>query len=172
MVAPVGEEAAGRHGFVAAAGWLLRDLVAGGAALGWVDPPSHEEISGLLIAVATAAARGDACLMAAWDGDELAGLGYWRRFARPTYRPHADLERVAVARARQGCGLGRALTTALVTAAVEARVEVLTLDLRGDNRAAYALYRSLGFVEYGRLADFVAVGERRYAKVLMALDLR
>jgi ribosomal protein S18 acetylase RimI-like enzyme len=49
---------------------------------------------------------------------------------------------------------------------------VLTLDTRGDDDRALTLYRSLGFSEYGRLTDFVAVGERRYDKVFYALDLR
>jgi ribosomal protein S18 acetylase RimI-like enzyme len=46
------------------------------------------------------------------------------------------------------------------------------LDARGDNGNALRLYRSLGFTEYGRLPDFVAVGDRRYDKVFLMLDLR
>jgi hypothetical protein len=34
------------------------------------------------------------------------------------------------------------------------------------------LYRSLGFVEYGRLRDFVSVGDVRWDKVMFALYLR
>ncbi|KJY19110.1 GCN5 family acetyltransferase, partial [Streptomyces sp. NRRL S-444] len=37
---------------------------------------------------------------------------------------------------------------------------------------ALGLYRSLGFTEYGRLRDFVAVGDRRYDKVFSMQDLR
>ncbi|MFE4552168.1 GNAT family N-acetyltransferase, partial [Streptomyces sp. NPDC056785] len=37
---------------------------------------------------------------------------------------------------------------------------------------ALHLYRSLGFTEYGRLPRFVAVGEHRYDKVFLMLDLR
>jgi ribosomal protein S18 acetylase RimI-like enzyme len=51
-------------------------------------------------------------------------------------------------------------------------VEQLTLDVRADNLDAQSLYSSLGFVEYGRLAEFVAVGDRRLDKVFMVLDLR
>ena len=49
---------------------------------------------------------------------------------------------------------------------------MLTLDARGDNAKALELYRRLGFREYGRLPDFVAVGERRYDKVFYMLDFR
>jgi ribosomal protein S18 acetylase RimI-like enzyme len=68
--------------------------------------------------------------------------------------------------------VGRAVTEALVAAARALGVEQLTLDLRGDNAAALALYASLGFRVYGRLTDFVAVGALRYDKVFCVLDLR
>lgn len=154
---------------IAAAAALLRDLVAGGAALGWVEPPPAGEVRALLTEVA---ADPDAVLVLASDDDGLAGLGYWRRYQRPTHRPHADVEKVAVAPSRQGRGVGRRLMTALVAEARAARVEVLTLDLRGDNERAAALYESLGFHRYGRLERFVAVGDRRWDKLLYALDLR
>ncbi|KPI05638.1 GCN5-related N-acetyltransferase [Actinobacteria bacterium OV450] len=151
---------------------ILADLVAGGAALGWVDPPSSDEVAELLDEVLSQARAGDAALRVAHLGGRLVGLGYWRRYARPTHRPHADLEKVAVDAAAHGRGIGRALTAALVADAAAAGIEVLTLDARGDNTRALALYRSLGFTEYGRLPDFVAVGERRYDKVFHMNDLR
>lgn len=162
--------------FVQAATRLLAELVAGGAALGWVDPPTQGEVEGLLSDLARDSERDsdsdEVCAVAAWTDSGLAGLGYWRRYTRPTHRPHVDIERVAVAPGAQGRGLGRALTERLVEEARARAVEVVTLDFRGDNVVAERLYRSLGFVEYGRLTRFVAVGERRYDKVFHALDLR
>ena len=151
---------------------LLAGLVAAGAALGWVDPPTLTEVSALMSDVAAAARAGDAAIRGAFVDGRLVGLGYWRRFARPTHRPHADLEKLAVAPAAQRRGIGRSVTEALIADARAARIEVLTLDLRGDNGTARSLYDSLGFTEYGRLARFVAVGDRRYDKVFLALDLR
>jgi len=153
---------------IAEAAALLAALVAGGAALGWVDPPGPEEVRRLLTAVA---ADPDAVLVVAGEDGRLAGLGYWRRYDRPTHRPHADLEKVAVAPAHQGRGLGRQIVTELITAAREAGVEVLTLDQRGDNTRAAALYESLGFRQYGRLERFVAVGDQRWDKLFYALRL-
>ena len=79
---------------------LLRGLVAGGGALGWVDPPPVEEVRALLVQVHADAAGGDAALVVALeslsDGERLIGLGYWRRYARPTHRVHADVEKVAL----------------------------------------------------------------------------
>lgn len=151
---------------------LLQDLVRSGAPLGWVDPPSTSDVADLLGEVAVDVEAGDAALVMAWSGAHLAGLGFWRRYARPTHRPHADLEKVAVDPRRQGRGVGRALAVELVAAAVEAGVEVLTLDVRGDNERAVRLYESLGFSRYGMLRRFVAVRDARYDKVFMALDLR
>ncbi|MEU0400711.1 N-acetyltransferase [Streptomyces sp. NPDC006197] len=151
---------------------ILSDLVRGGAALGWVEPPSRDEVAELLGHVLSAVRAGDAALRLAYVDHRLVGLGYWLRYARPTHRPHADLEKIAVDTAAQGLGIGRALTGSLIADAREAGIEVLTLDARGDNANALHLYRSLGFTEYGRLPDFVAVGERRYDKVFYMLDFR
>ncbi|WP_255950132.1 GNAT family N-acetyltransferase [Streptomyces odontomachi] len=159
-------------GFAAAAHRILAGLVDAGAALGWVDPPERAEVADLLERVLAAARAGDGALRAAYLGPRLVGLGYWLRYDRPTHRPHADLEKVAVDAAAHGRGVGRLLVAALVDDARRAGVEVLTLDARGDNDVALRLYRSLGFVEYGRLPRFVAFGERRYDKVFHMLDLR
>jgi ribosomal protein S18 acetylase RimI-like enzyme len=148
---------------------ILHDLVTGGAALGWVDPPSLDEVRELLTGVA---ADPDAALALAVEDGRLCGFGYWRRYERPTHRPHADVEKVAIARDCQGRGLGRQIMAELIEAARTERVEVLTLDLRGDNDRAAALYESLGFRQYGRLDRFVAVGDRRWDKLFYALDLR
>lgn len=103
---------------------------------------------------------------------ELAGVGYWRRYERATHWPQADIEEVAVSPAAHHRGIGRALIETLVEAASTASVEQLTADLRADNHASLALCTSLGFREYGRLPDFVAVAEDRYDKIVVVRDLR
>jgi ribosomal protein S18 acetylase RimI-like enzyme len=158
--------------FLVSAHRMLADLVAGGAALGWADPPSPPDVATLVNGVASAARKGDAALYAAYLDGNLAGLGYWRRRIRPVHWPHADLEKLAVAPGAQGRGIGRALTSALVQDARKAGIEVLTLDARGDNVRALHLYQSLGFTEYGRLTDYAAFGERRYDMVMCKLDFR
>ncbi|SEB87396.1 GNAT family N-acetyltransferase [Streptomyces sp. 2133.1] len=159
-------------GFAVAAHRILAELVRGGAPLGWTDPPPADEVAELVGRVLRAARAGDGALRAAYAGRRLVGLGYWLRYARPTNRQHADLEKLAVAHGAHGRGVGRSLTAALVGDAREAGIEVLTLDARADNTRALALYRSLGFREYGRLPDFVAMGGRRYDKVFYMLDFR
>lgn len=163
-------ELAGR--FAESAHQVLSDLVSGGAALGWVEPPAQDEVARLLGRVTAAARAGDAALRVAYLDRQLVGLGYWMRYERPTHRPHADLEKIAVDAAVHGRGVGRALCSALIDDARAAGIEVLTLDARGDNTNALHLYRSLGFTEYGRLPDFVAVGERRYDTAFFMLYFR
>lgn len=158
--------------FARSAHLILAGLVRDGAALGWIEPPSLDEVTRLLDHVAAAARTGDGALRAAYVDGRLVGLGYWLRHTRPTHRPHADMEKVAVAPAAHGRGIGRALTAALVADARAAGIEVLTLDARGDNLPALHLYRTLGFTEYGRLPAFVAIGRDRWDKVLLMLDLR
>jgi ribosomal protein S18 acetylase RimI-like enzyme len=166
------DEMRGGWAYGEAAWLLLRDLVAAGAALGWVAPPTRAEVAELLAELTEEATRGDASLIAAVAGGQLLGLGHWRRYARPTHRVNADVQKVAVDRRAQGRGVGAALVTALVASARAADVEVLTLDVRADNDRALRLYDRLGFREYGRLPGFVAMGSRRYDKVFCYLDLR
>jgi ribosomal protein S18 acetylase RimI-like enzyme len=151
---------------------MVVDLVAAGAALGWVDPPSTEEVRVLLMSVAEDVEGGDAALFLARADDAVVGFGYWRRYVRQTTRVQADLERVAVRADQQRRGLGKWLTSALLEQARSQAVEQVTLDLRADNTAAISLYASLGFREYGRLPGFVAVGDRRYDRILCVRDLR
>ena len=49
-----------------------------------------------------------------------------------------------------GLGLGKALTQACIQCAKDAGYAQLELDVVADNDRALALYRSLGFEEYGR----------------------
>lgn len=151
---------------------LVRGLVAGGAALGWISPPTPAEVSSLLSDVIADIPAGDAALAVAYStADRPAGFGYWRRYPRPTHRVNADVEKVAVDPPFQGRGLGRTVMTTLIAAARAHSIETLTLDVRGDNLPAAALYESLGFHQYGRLKNFVAFGPARYDKLLYALSL-
>jgi len=61
---------------------------------------------------------------------------------------------------------------ALVDTARAAGIETVILDVRGNNPAAMALYERTGFVVYGRLPDFVAVGNERFDRVCYRRDLR
>ncbi|MGL5858577.1 MAG: GNAT family N-acetyltransferase [Angustibacter sp.] len=151
---------------------LLQQAVTDGAALGWEQPPRPQQVAELLQDVRSGLAEGRSAVAVRIDGDgRVVGFGYWRRYARQTRSPHADLERLAVAAEHRRRGVGRAVLRELVAAARAWQIELLTLDVRADHLGAQALYRSEGFVEYGRLAGLVASGDRRWASVLMARRL-
>ena len=57
---------------------------------------------------------------------------------------------ISVDKAHWGLGIGRALTEACIACARAAGYTQLELEAVADNNKALSLYRSLGFVEYGR----------------------
>lgn len=57
---------------------------------------------------------------------------------------------IAIAKDYWGLGLGKALTQACVACARKAGYAQLELDVVAENESAIALYKSIGFVEYGR----------------------
>ncbi|MGF1663928.1 MAG: ribosomal protein S18-alanine N-acetyltransferase [Kineosporiaceae bacterium] len=62
----------------------------------------------------------------------------------------ADLQTIAVAAEARGAGLGRRLLAEVTAAAAAEGVRRLLLEVRADNPAAVALYRSAGWDETGR----------------------
>ena len=57
---------------------------------------------------------------------------------------------ISIERASWGLGIGRALTRACIECAQAAGYSQLELDVVSANESAVSLYRSVGFVEYGR----------------------
>lgn len=79
---------------------------------------------------------------------------------------------VSIEKAYWGQGIGRALTSACIAVAKEAGYAQLELQVVADNRAAVALYESMGFVEYGRNPrGFRSRTAGWQALVLMRLEL-
>jgi ribosomal protein S18 acetylase RimI-like enzyme len=161
-----------RAGSLEAVVQLVREVMGEGAALGWSGVPTREQATAWWEDLLAEAAAGRAAVSAAYDGEDLVGLGEWRRYQLAPQVQNADLEKVFVSRHARGAGVGGLLVEDLVAQARTAGVETLTLQCRGNNHGAIRLYQRLGFSEYGRLADFVAAGPDRWDKVLMAIDLR
>lgn len=82
--------------------------------------------------------------------------------------PEGEVCTLAVSPGRRREGIGRALLTAFLQKGVERGAERFFLEVRAGNASAIALYRSCGFIEYGR--------RKRYYRsptedaVLMALE--
>jgi ribosomal-protein-alanine N-acetyltransferase len=64
--------------------------------------------------------------------------------------PQAEVQSIAVAKPAQRHGIARRLLGELVAVLKERRITEVMLEVRESNRAARALYFSLGFAETGR----------------------
>lgn len=156
---------------------LVADAVARREALGLLGPLSADDYRKYLVGLLDEAMRGDAGLVAAigaagsaMDGIVL-GTAQWTRSPYATRRVLAELDRVTVAPDARGLGVGRALVEAIVESAGEQGIEVLTLEVRGNNHGAIALYESCGFVRTGVLPNAVADEMVRHDVILMSREL-
>ena len=88
-------------------------------------------------------------ILAEMDGTVIgtAGIGCVSRKEKTRHRAEFG---ISVDRAYWGLGVGRALTEACIECARIAGYVQLELMAVAENKAAIALYRSVGFVEYGR----------------------
>jgi ribosomal protein S18 acetylase RimI-like enzyme len=143
-----------------------------GGAVGWVHVPDRTETAEWLTAIAAEVAAGRTRMAVVRAGGRVEALGRWSWYAKPAVGVNGEVLQVMVHPDGRGQGLARLLVGALVDDARAHRVETLTLDVRGNNHAAMALYESFGFEVSGRLPDFVAVGDERWDRVLYRLDLR
>ena len=91
----------------------------------------------------------DAALLAEVDG-KIVGTAGVDGIHRAEKSRHRASFGISITKAWWGIGIGRALTEACIECAREAGYLQLELEVVADNRRATALYRSVGFVEYGR----------------------
>ena len=88
-------------------------------------------------------------LLAEVGGAVVGTAGIGRVGAKEKVRHRAEFG-ISVDMAWWGLGIGRALTEACIECAKSAGYAQLELDAVAENRNAIALYKSVGFTEYGR----------------------
>lgn len=112
--------------------------------------------------------------LGAWLDGELVGALTCEHEGRHKVQHIAHLVGMMVDDRHQGRGIGRQLLEqALVLLRREPRLELLTLTVTSTNRAAVALYRSIGFSRYGQLKRALRLDGGRYLdKDLMSLSLQ
>lgn len=143
-----------------------------GGAVGWVHVPDRAETAEWLTGIAAEVAAGRTRMAVVSVGGQVESLGRWTWYAKAAVGVNGEVLQVMVHPDGRGRGLAQLLVGALVDDARAHGVETLTLDVRGNNHGAMALYESFGFEVSGRLPDFVAVGDERWDRVLYRLDLR
>ncbi len=150
-----------RDGLVA----LVQPVAALGGAVGFLEVPTADEVEQWRLGLHAE------LLLAVEDGQVLA-CGALKRPANPVMRRMAEVTKVMTHPEARGRGAARAVVRALIELARADGRELLTLECRGNNHAAQALYASVGFVVTGRRPDAIAVGDDRFDQVLMHCDLR
>jgi ribosomal protein S18 acetylase RimI-like enzyme len=80
-------------------------------------------------------------------------LATWRHRRQDAYHVEAHILSVAVVPGSQGYGIGRQLLQASLRYLAAQHVPTVRLEVRPENSAAIALYRSFGFAEVGETSD-------------------
>ena len=110
-------------------------------------------------------------LLAETDGKVIGSAGIWCIRDRAKLRHRAGFG-ISIDEAYWGLGLGRALTEACIECAKAAGYAQLELEVLADNEKALALYRSVGFAEYGRNPRGINLRTSGFHElVLMRLEL-
>jgi len=109
---------------------------------------------------------GHECRLACLDGDVIGHA------VLSAAAGEAHLLNVCIARDRQGQGFGRLFVHHLVGRAVALGALALYLEVRPSNRAALALYDSLGFAHVGTRKDYYPDDTGREDALVLALHLR
>ena len=110
-------------------------------------------------------AGGNVYVAVAEYGEKKAGYGEIR-----TVAGEAQIYNIAIAPEFRRAGIGEALLRHMIARAEEDGCVLVTLEVRGSNEAAMALYTKLGFREVGRRRGYYSKGGED--AVLMDLDLR
>jgi GNAT superfamily N-acetyltransferase len=135
---------------------LLAETVNGGEPLGFLPPVSEAECRGYWLSLRGELRAGSRLLFGLWVGDRLAGSGQLALPRWPNARHRAEVNKVMVAPALRGQGLGRFLLAAMHDAARQRGRTLLLLNTRlggGGER----LYRGLGYRDAGMIPGY-AVG--------------
>ena len=113
----------------------------------------------------------EAALLAEVDGKIVGTAGINCINAAEKTRHRASFG-ISIAKAWWGFGIGRALTEACIECAKTAGYLQLELEVVADNRRATELYKSVGFIEYGRNPkSFRSRNSGWQENVLMRLEL-
>ena len=135
---------------------LLAETVNGGEPLGFLPPVSVVECRHYWLSLRGELRAGSRLMFGVWVGDRLAGSGQLALPRWPNARHRAEVNKVLVATALRGQGVGRYLLGAMHAAAQQRGRTLLLLNTRRGGRAEQ-FYRGLGYREAGMIPGY-AVG--------------
>ncbi len=140
---------------------ILIACVEEGAGVSFLPPLPPEVAAEFWRATARDVAAGDKVLLAGWVGGVLVGTVTLVLASPQNQRHRADVAKLLVHPDGRRYGLARRLMARLEVEAARSGRGLLTLDTRTGDRAE-GLYRSMGWVEYGRIAGYAVTMDGSY----------
>jgi ribosomal protein S18 acetylase RimI-like enzyme len=134
---------------------LLRDVVAGGASIGFMLPLAEPEIAAFWSGVMAGVASGQRRVFVARDAGRIVGSVQLALAPQPNGRHRAELQKLLVHRSHRRRGLGAALLRAAETAALAHGRTLIVLD-SGATGNALGLYDRGGYTRVGVIPRFAA----------------
>jgi ribosomal protein S18 acetylase RimI-like enzyme len=132
---------------------VLRESVHGGASLGFLPPLTQEEGRRYWRSLTPEVRGGSRMLFAATVAGRLVGSGQLALSSWPNGRHRAEVQKLMVAAAWRGRGIGGSLMKALHETARQLGRPLLLLNTRRGDRAE-RFYRGLGYKEVGLIPGY------------------
>lgn len=139
---------------------ILRDAVANGASVGFMDWNSTADFESYWSGVAAEAAAGRILLFAARDQSGIVGTAQLHPVAKPNQPHRAEIAKVLVHSRARRRGIGEALMRAAEAAALALGRDLLVLDTDAAG-AARRLYVRLGWTELGTIPRYALMPDGR-----------
>ncbi|TRX73960.1 GNAT family N-acetyltransferase [Pseudomonas mangiferae] len=140
---------------------LLRDSVAGGASVGFLNDPPEAQLDAYWSEVAAGLASGQLRLWVALEDGVVLGSVQLALASKPNGLNRAEVQKLLVARVARRRGLARQLMAALEQAALDLGRGLLFLDTLAGSEAEH-LYQALGYQRAGEIPDYAAAPDGRY----------
>jgi acetyltransferase len=139
--------------------------------MGFLPPITHDQARDYWLAVRTELQNGHRLLIGAFTESGLVGSGQLSFPTRPNAPHRADVEKLFVAAAMRGLGIGKQLMTALHDAARQRGRYLVMLNTRYGS-AAERFYKELGYREVGPIPGWsLGPGGERYDHVILYQEL-
>jgi acetyltransferase len=150
---------------------LLRDTVNGGMSMSFLPPLTHDEARDYWLSLRPELQAGSRLLLAAYTEDGIVGSGQLSLSPWPNSRHRAELQKLFVATALRGRGVGKSLMAALHDAARRHGRSLLLLNTR-RGEPSEAFYKGLGYGEVGVIPGWtVGSAGERYDHVTLYQEL-
>ncbi|MGE7468906.1 N-acetyltransferase family protein [Bosea sp. NPDC003192] len=150
----------GARAAVPALAEILRDSVANGASVGFMDWSTPAEFESFWRGIAGEVAAGRILLFVARDGSGIVGTAQLHPIGKPNQPHRAEVAKVLVHSQARRRGIGEALMRAAEAAALALGRDLLVLDT-DEAGAARRLYNRLGWTELGTIPRYALMPDGR-----------